>query len=161
MQLFKSPAFLYADKFQICMTECGVGCHNLSTLTAARQPGWVILSEDNGSLLPMSVSAIQLLAGLTTFCISAKCKRQHRKLGLVFFKVVIIYSFKPVPASSSERVDNRLPTQEGKQTSQESASTSESQRSNQNQALVVNIGCHGWGPSSRIQKVVLLSVGLA
>ena len=54
--------------------------------------GWVILSKDNGSLLPMSVSAVHLLAGLTTYRISAKCKRQHRKLGLVFFKVMIIYS---------------------------------------------------------------------
>ena len=35
-------------------------------------------------------------------------------------------NFKPVPSVSFELVDYRLPTQEGKQTSQESASPSES-----------------------------------
>ena len=40
-------------------------------------------------------------------------------------------SSKPVPSTSTELTDNRLPTQEGKQTSQESASTSEWPRSNQ------------------------------
>ena len=36
-------------------------------------------------------------------------------------------SSKPIPSSSSEPIDNRLPTQEGKQTSQETANTSERQ----------------------------------
>ena len=52
-------------------------------------------------------------------------------------------SFKPVPSTSFEPVDNRLLTQEGKLTSQESASTSESPRSNE--APVRNADCHG-GP---------------
>ena len=40
-------------------------------------------------------------------------------------------SFEPVPSTGSEPVDNRPPTQEGEQTSQESVSTSERLRSNQ------------------------------
>ena len=40
-------------------------------------------------------------------------------------------SSKPVPSISSEPVDNKLSYQEGKHTSQESASTSEWPRSNQ------------------------------
>ena len=51
-------------------------------------------------------------------------------------------SSKPVPSTNSELVDNRLPTQESKQTSQESASTRERLRSNQ--APVTNVDCHGW-----------------
>ena len=45
--------------------------------------------------------------------------------------MVILNSFKPVPSTSSEPVDNRPPTQEGKQTSQESDSTNKWLRSNQ------------------------------
>ena len=48
---------------------------------------------------------------------------------------------KPVPFTSSEPVDNRLPTGQNKQTSQETVSTSKSPGSNQ--ALVRNADCHG------------------
>ena len=50
-------------------------------------------------------------------------------------------SSEPVPSTSSESVDNRLSTQEGKQTSQESVSTCKSPRPNQ--APVINVDCHG------------------
>ena len=50
-------------------------------------------------------------------------------------------SNKSVPSTSSELVDSIwVPTQEGKQTSQESGSASESSRANQ--ALVRNVNCH-------------------
>ena len=52
----------------------------------------------------------------------------------------MIDSAEPVPSTSSELVDNRLSTQEGKQTSQELASTSERLRSVQ--ALVKNFDSH-------------------
>ena len=42
---------------------------------------------------------------------------------------------KPVPSTSSEPVNNKLPTQEGEQTSQESARS--------NQALLKTVNCHG------------------
>ena len=47
-------------------------------------------------------------------------------------------SSEPVPFSSSEPIECRPPTQEGKQKSQESGSTSERPRFNQ--ALVKNVG---------------------
>ena len=56
-------------------------------------------------------------------------QEQHRKLFLVFF--FSCASSKPILFTSSETDDKRLPTQEGKQTSQESVSTSERPRSNQ------------------------------
>ena len=52
----------------------------------------------------------------------------------------------PVPSISSELADNRPPIQEGKQTSEESASTSERPRSNQ--APVKNVDCHE-GPQAQ------------
>ena len=57
-------------------------------------------------------------------------------------------SSEPVPFTSSEPLDHRLPTQEGKETIQEAASTCKSPRSSQ-------------APSLGIQKVVLLAFGLA
>ena len=51
-----------------------------------------------------------------------------------------------VPSISSELADNRLPIQEGKQTSEESASTSERPRSNK--APVKNFDCHE-GPQAQ------------
>ena len=47
---------------------------------------------------------------------------------------------KAVPSTSSELVDNRPPTREGRQIRQEPVRTSESLRSNQ--ALVRNVNCH-------------------
>ena len=98
----------------------------------------------------------QLLATLLVFCHAFACginhisqlsimlqkKTRQKTLSLVFFSCffpvmiilnsfTILNSFKPVPSASSEPVDNRPPTQEGKQTSQESASTSKRLRSNQ------------------------------
>ena len=64
----------------------------------------------------------------------------------------------PVTSNSSEPVDNRPPTQEIKQTSHEAAISSE--RSRSNQAPVKNVDFME-GPSSRILKVVPLSIGLA
>ena len=49
-------------------------------------------------------------------------------------------SSKQVPSTSFEPIDNRLPAQEGTQTSQKSASTSKSLRSNQ--TPVKNVDCH-------------------
>ena len=58
-------------------------------------------------------------------------------------------SSEPVPSTSSEPVDNRPPTQEGKQTSQESASTSERTRSHQAPVKICQIameaGSHARG----------------
>ena len=54
-------------------------------------------------------------------------------------------SSEPVPSTSSEPVDMRLPAQEGKQTSQESASTTTSERLKSNQAPMKDVDCHG-GP---------------
>ena len=48
-------------------------------------------------------------------------------------------SSKPVPSTSSEPDDSKLPTEEGKHTSQESASASERPRFNQ--ALMKNVDC--------------------
>ena len=57
-------------------------------------------------------------------------------------------------------VDDKLPTEEGKQiqTSQESSSTSNRPRSKQ--AALKNVACQEGFPSLRIPKVVLLSVGI-
>ena len=55
--------------------------------------------------------------------------------------------FEPVPSTSSESVDNRLSTQEGKQTSQESVSTCKGPRPNQ--APVINIDCRGGSQARR------------
>ena len=68
-------------------------------------------------------------------------------------------SAEPVPSTSSKLVNNRPPTQEGTQTSQESASTSERPRFNQ-------VLCETWWllwsvPSSRTQNVMMLSTRLA
>ena len=49
-------------------------------------------------------------------------------------------SSEPVPSTSSEPIVNRPPTQDGKQTRQESASASKRPRSNQ--VLVKNVDCH-------------------
>ena len=49
-------------------------------------------------------------------------------------------SSKQVPSTSFELVDNMLPAQEGTQTSQKSASTSKSLRSNQ--TPMKNVDCH-------------------
>ena len=56
-------------------------------------------------------------------------------------------SSEPVPSTSSEPVDMRLPAQEGKQTSQESASTTTSERLKSNQAPMKDVDCHG-GPQT-------------
>ena len=56
------------------------------------------------------------------------------------FLVGMIDSAEPDPSTSSELVDDRLSTQEGKQTSQELANTSERLKSIQ--ALVKNVDSH-------------------
>ena len=59
-------------------------------------------------------------------------------------------SFKPFPSTSFELVNNRLPTHEGKPTTQESASTSTNPRSNQQ--LVKNVDHHGGSQAQGYQK---------
>ena len=93
----------------------------------------------------------QFPATLLVFCHSFACEIDHisqlsimlqkdkaENLVLLFCFVFVVFSvmiklnsFKPVPSTSSVPVDNRPPTQEGKQISQESASTSKWLRSNQ------------------------------
>ena len=77
---------------------------------------------------------------------SASGHKRCRKLTFFCFVVVIILN-QFLPSTSSEPVNIRLPTQEGKQTSQESASTRERLRSNQ--VPVKNVDCPGvsqaWG----------------
>ena len=63
---------------------------------------------------------------------------------------------KPVPSTSSEPVDNRLPIRDGKQTNKQSVNTSRSLRSNQ--APLRNVDCNG---GSRILTAELVSIGLA
>ena len=115
----------------------------MSTLTAAR-PGWVTLSKVSGSSLPTSVSGsllVSLYAGPSTFRSSAQCcEKQRRKLSFFHSRYD---SSNLVPSASSERLDNRLPTEEGKQTSQESVS---------NQTLVSNVDCHGGSQAQGYQK---------
>ena len=123
---------------------------HISTLTTA-SPGWVTSKKVSGSSLPTSV-----FSRITSFppfiCTQdlpyflahhnvMKDKAENYDLDFLF--VSHDDSFKPVPSTSFEPVDNRLLTQEGKLTSQESASTSESPGSNQ--APVRNVDCHG-GP---------------
>ena len=89
---------------------------------------------------------VGLHPGLTAFHSSAWCRERlymQKNVTFAFFSSFhILWSWwydssEPVPSTSSEPVDVRSPTQEGKQTSQESASTSERLRSNQ--ALVKNL----------------------
>jgi len=55
---------------------------------------------------------------------NVKLKDNTENSDFLFFLVGMIDSAEPVPSTSFELVDNRLSTQEGKQTSQELASTS-------------------------------------
>ena len=68
-------------------------------------------------------------------------------------------SSEPAPSTSSELVDNRVPTQEGKQASQKSASTSKRPRCNQ--ALVKNVDYHGMEePKHEDTKIGAIMLGL-
>ena len=82
------------------------------------------------------------LATVLVLCHSVICiqDQQHfvaehnvtlTKVKKIMQKTLTFYndSSEPVPSTSSELVDNRLPAQEGKQTSQESASASKKPRS--------------------------------
>ena len=114
----------------------------------------------------------QFLAALLVSCCSFVCGTDHilqlstmswksiRKTRTFLFFCFCIYddSFQPVPFTNSKLVDSRLPTQEGKQTSHTSASTSEWPRSNQ--AVVIFFFFSGRIPSSRIPNTVLLSIRL-
>ena len=111
-----------------------MSCQSISTLTVARL-GWVTLYEVSGSSLPTSVS------GCITSFPPLICMRDNHilQLSIMLQKTMqktcelFFYgrdgSSEIVPSTSSEPVDIRLPTQEGKQTSQESASTRERLRS--------------------------------
>ena len=112
---------------------CEVGCRNIPALTAVR-PGWTTSSEVRGGSLPLSVSG-HITSFLPFVCVWVQ---SH-------FAVMIIFLIflTPVPSPSSKLVGNRPPAQEGKQTSQKSASASESQRPRANQVLVKNTDCHG------------------
>ena len=130
------------------MSGCEVICWDVPAWT--HKPGWVTPNEVSGSSLPTSVS------GRITFppfiCIRDRthftaqhnvakdnAKKQH--LFLFFCFRSRDDSSNPVPSTSSELVDNGSPTQEGKQTSQESASASEGPRSDR--AAGKHVDCHG------------------
>ena len=140
------------------MLGCEVGCQNISTLTAPR-PGWVTWNEVDGSLLPTSVSG-RMTSFLPFICMRDRLHfiaqhnfvKDNRQSWPFFFSLksetkmtAFFYShdgtFKPVPCISSELIDNRLPSQEGKQSNQKSLSTSERQRFNQ--APVKTVDDHG------------------
>ena len=100
-----------------------------STLTAAR-PGWVTQNRVSDSSLPVWVSGcitnfpiVHLHVELTTFCSSACHETMERaeNSDSFFFSVVMIALNQFLPLALSWPADNRLPTQESKQTSQKSA----------------------------------------
>ena len=112
---------------------CEVGCRNIPTLTAV-WPGWMTSSEVSGGSLPLSVSD-HITSSLSFVCVWVQ---SHFAVMIIFLIFLTL-----VPSPSSKPVGNRPPAQEVKQTSQKSASVSESQRPRSNQALVKNIDCHG------------------
>ena len=118
------------------------------------------LSNTSLSLCFWYFPAVHLHAGLTTlnFCNSAKRhERQLWKLWHFFYYFYFYFirshdSSEPVPSTSSEPVDNRPPTQEGKQTSQESASTSERPRSHQAPVKICQIAMEAGSHSRGYRK---------
>ena len=70
---------------------------------------------------------LHLRVGPTPFFQPSKMWRKTVQEALTGFPRSLGDSSEPVPSTSFEPVDNRPPTQEGKQTSQESASASERQ----------------------------------
>ena len=134
------------------------------------RPEQVTSNEVSGSSLPTGVCqfpAVYWHAGPATCCSLACHERQCRKLWLVLFSFLFCshdHSSETAPYTSSEPVDNRPFTQEGKQTCQESASTSK--RLRYNQAPVKNVDCHRLvkGPKlddTKSSSVTVLSIGLA
>ena len=97
------------------------------------QGGWHQLNEVSGSSLPVSVSG-RITSFLLFICMQgwphftvqhnvAKDKAENWLFLILFCSCDD--SSKPLPSTSSELVDNRPPTQEGNQTSQESANASQ------------------------------------
>ena len=100
-------------------------------MTAAR-PGWVTLNEVSGSSLPVSVSG-HIANFLLFICLwdQTHFAAQHnvrllqkamQKMLTTCFLVTVIVS-EPVPSTSFKPTDSWLPTQESKETRQESANT--------------------------------------
>ena len=104
--------------FNHSCSGCEAGCQNVSTMTAAR-PGWVTSNKVSGSSLFMSVSDC-----ITTFppfiCMQNQpyfaaqhnvTKNMQKAPTLLKKYCSCDDSSKPVTSTSSEPVDNKLPTE--------------------------------------------------